>query len=157
MHFRCINMLLPQTHSPEVDYSLFIMETMEMSLGEMETTLAALRRSFPPPICSSRSLFWCFCVSAGLFLGKHRGTIFIVILGQDEYSRRKIDSNGATRAELVGPTRPRNLAAWAYLFWPSDFYFFASFAPRLFSINFQVIWTSFGSLKLKNIENRVFC
>ena len=34
-----------------VDYSLFIMETVEMLLGEMETTSAALRRSFPPPIC----------------------------------------------------------------------------------------------------------
>ncbi len=37
-------------------------ETME----KMETTPAAPRRSFPPPICSSRSLFRCFCVSAAL-------------------------------------------------------------------------------------------
>ena len=44
-------MLLPQTHSPEVDYSLFIMETVEMSM-EKETSPAGLRRSFPPPICS---------------------------------------------------------------------------------------------------------
>ena len=28
---------------------------------------------------------------------------------------------------------------------------------KMIPINFQVIWTSFGSLKLKNIENRVFC
>ena len=50
-------MLLPQTHSPEVDYSLFIMETVEMSMEKKETSPAALRRSFPPPICSSWSLF----------------------------------------------------------------------------------------------------
>ena len=45
-------MLLPQTHSPEVDYSLFIMETMEMSMEMKETSSAGLRRSFPPPIFS---------------------------------------------------------------------------------------------------------
>ena len=43
-----IRKLLPQTHSPGVDYSLFIMETVETLLGEMETMLAVLRQSFPP-------------------------------------------------------------------------------------------------------------
>ena len=73
-------MLLPQTHSPEVDYSLFIMATVATSLGVMETTPAALRRSFPPPVCSSSTpLFRCFYVSAALPSGKRRGTIFIVV------------------------------------------------------------------------------
>ena len=45
-------MLLPQTHSPEVEYSLFIMETVEMSMEKKETSPAGLRRSFPPPICN---------------------------------------------------------------------------------------------------------
>ena len=45
-------MLLPQTHSPEVEYSLFIMETVEMSMEKKETSLAGLRQSFPPPIFS---------------------------------------------------------------------------------------------------------
>ena len=45
-------MLLPQTHSPEVDYSLFIMETVEMSMEKKETSPAGLHRSFPLPICS---------------------------------------------------------------------------------------------------------
>jgi len=61
-----IHKLLPQTHSPEVDYSLFIMETVEKSMEKMETTPAAPRRSFPPPICSSWSPFRCFCVCAAL-------------------------------------------------------------------------------------------
>ena len=56
-------------HKPKVqgvDYSPFIMETVEKSLEKVETPPAAPRRSFPPPICSSRSLFRCFCVSAAL-------------------------------------------------------------------------------------------
>ena len=43
-------------HKPKVqgvDYSPFIMETVEKSLEKVETTPAAPRRSFPPPICSS--------------------------------------------------------------------------------------------------------
>ena len=72
-----IHKLLPQNHSPGVDYSLFIMETVEMSLGEMETTPAAPCRSFLPPICSFRSLFRGFYVSAALPSERHRETIFI--------------------------------------------------------------------------------
>ena len=49
--------LLPQTHSPEVDYSFFIMEAVEMVLEEMETSPAGLRRSFPSPICCLLPLF----------------------------------------------------------------------------------------------------
>ena len=45
-------MLLPQTHSPAVDYSLFIMEKVEMSMEKKETFPAGLRWSFPPPIFS---------------------------------------------------------------------------------------------------------
>ena len=55
-------MLLPQTHSPAVDYSFFIMETVEKSMEEMETTPAAPRRSFPlqstaPILCFGVSVF----------------------------------------------------------------------------------------------------
>ena len=95
--------LLPQTHSPGVDYSLFIMEMVEMSLGEMETTPAAPRRSFPPPICSSSSLFRCFCVSTALSPGKHRGTIFIVVFRsrgsfgkKDQHKRSHEAQNGGS-------------------------------------------------------------
>ena len=54
------------------------METMEKSLEKMETTPAAPRRSFPPPICSSRSLFRGFCVSAALLSEGRRRLFFIV-------------------------------------------------------------------------------
>ena len=58
-------MLLPQTHSPEVDYSLFIMETVEMTMEKVETSQAGLRRSFPPPIYSLLVSVSCFfCVAA---------------------------------------------------------------------------------------------
>ena len=69
-------MLLPQTHSPAVDYSLFIMETVEMSM-EKETSPAGLRRSFPPPIFSLLiSIFW-FLSCGGSPLEKRRGTSYI--------------------------------------------------------------------------------
>ena len=56
---REIHMLLPQTHSPAVDYSLFIMETVEMSMEKVETSPAGLHQSFPPPIFSLLiSVFW---------------------------------------------------------------------------------------------------
>ena len=73
-----IHKLLPQTHSIGVDYSLFIMETVETLLGEMETTSAALRQSFPPPICMSRSLFRGFSVYGRLHAIYVGGAIFIV-------------------------------------------------------------------------------
>ena len=153
-------------HKPKVqgvDYSLFIMETMEKSLEKIETTPAAPRRSFPPPICNSRSLFHGFCVSAALPSERRWETIFIVIFRSRRGSGKKIDGIGGSRPRIVGPTRPRNLAAWAHLSWPSGLRLFASFAPTLRSfqklmlVNFQVIRTSFGSLKHQNIENRVFC
>ena len=72
-------MLLPQTHSPEVDYSLFIMDTVEMSMEKVETSPAGLRRSFPPPIFSLLiSVFW-FLSCGGSPLEKRRRTSYIVI------------------------------------------------------------------------------
>ena len=43
-----------------MDYSLFIMETVEMSMEKKETSAAVLRRSFPPPICSLLVSVSCF-------------------------------------------------------------------------------------------------
>jgi hypothetical protein len=69
----------------------------------------------------------------------------------------KIDDIRATRGEQVGPTRPRNLAAWALPVWPSRILYCTSFAPKYWSVKklaptkFQVIWTLFGTLKVKNI------
>ena len=56
-----------------MDYSLFIMVSVEMLLEGKETTPAAPRRSFPPPIFSSRSLFRGLCVSAALSFAKALG------------------------------------------------------------------------------------
>ena len=66
-------MLLPQTHSPEVDYSLFI---MEMSMEKKETSPAVLRQSFPPPICNLLVSVSCFSRVAALPL-KNVGGLFI--------------------------------------------------------------------------------
>ena len=69
-------MLLTQTHSPEVDYSLFIMETVEMSMEKKGTSPAGLRRSFPSPICSLLVYVSCFFRVAAL-LSKNIGGPFI--------------------------------------------------------------------------------
>ena len=71
-----------------VDYSHFIMVMMVEMLEKMETTPAAPRRSFPPPICNSRSLFrgLCFC---GAPFGRASGTIFIVGFRSRQRFRRK--------------------------------------------------------------------
>ena len=69
-------MLLPQTHSPEVDYSLFIMETVEMSMEKKETSPAVPRRSCPPTICSLLVSVSCFFRGAAL-LSKNVGGLFI--------------------------------------------------------------------------------
>ena len=66
-------MLLPQTHSPEVDYSLFIMETVEMSMEKKEASPAGLRRSFPPPICNLLVSVSCFSRVAALLSKNVRG------------------------------------------------------------------------------------
>ena len=70
-------MLLPQTHSPAVDYSLFIMETMEMSMEKVETSPAGLRRTFPPPIYSLLISVACFFRVAALLSSNHIGGPFI--------------------------------------------------------------------------------
>lgn len=128
-------MLLPQTRSPEVDYSFFIMETVEMVLEKKETTPAGLRRSFPPPIC-------CLLASVSGFSRVRRlppknvgGPLYKGFLGQDGVVEKKIDGSGAPRPNLVGPTRPGTGAAWAHLFAASGLRLLASFAPK--SSSFQ--------------------
>ena len=69
-------MLLPQTHSPEVDYSLFIMEMVEMLMEKKETSSTALRQSFPPPIRSLLVYVSCFSRVAAL-PSKKVGGLFI--------------------------------------------------------------------------------
>ena len=69
-------MLLPQTHSPKVDYSLFIMETVEMSMEKKETSLAGLRRS-PPPSDLQPPGLWFWFLSFGGSLVEERQGLFI--------------------------------------------------------------------------------
>ena len=66
-------MLLPQTHSPEVDYSHFIMETVEMSMEKKETSPAALRRSFPPSNLQPPGLCFLFLSCGGSPFEERRG------------------------------------------------------------------------------------
>ena len=156
-------MLLPQTHSPEVDYSLFIMETVEMSMEKKETSPAGLRRSFPLPICSllvSLSVFSCVAAPSSKNVG---GPFILAFLGHEDAFGRRIDANGATRAQIGGPTWPLYLAAWAPLFWPSGLRLFASFAPRSSSfqnndpLKFAAHYDVVNALKQIKKEIGVFC
>ena len=74
---REIHMLLPQTHSPEVDYSLFIMETVEMSMEKKETSLAGLRRSSPPPNLQPPRLCFLFLSCGGSPFEERWGALYI--------------------------------------------------------------------------------
>jgi hypothetical protein len=85
-----------------------------------------------------------------------------MVLGQDASNEMKIDGIGATRGERVGPMWPGNLAMWAMPVCPSWLPCCIYFAPKSCSVEkhvppkFQVIWTPFGSVKVKNIEKEVF-
>jgi hypothetical protein len=85
-----------------------------------------------------------------------------MVLGQDASNETKIDDIRATREERVGPMWPGNLAMWAKPVWPSWLPCSISFALKSCSVEklippkFQVIWTPFGSLKVKIIEKEVF-
>ena len=154
-------------HKPKVQGGgllLFIMVMMVEMLEKMETTPAAPRRSFPPPICSSRSFVSWFSVSAALSSESRRGTIFIVVfrsrrrLGKKDRWQRSHEgpdggSHAAKESGRVDPPSSGPRASVCSL--PS----LPRFVPskKLMLVNFQVIWTSFGSLKHQNIENRVFC
>ena len=57
--------LLPQTRSPEVDYSLFIMDAVMMMLEKVEMQPGAAPAAFPSPIfVGSDSVSWFLCFSA---------------------------------------------------------------------------------------------
>ena len=86
---REIHMLFPQTHSPEVDYSLFIMETVEMSMEKKETSPAGLRRSFPPPICSLLVSVSCFSRVAALSSKNIGGALYIGVFRSRGSFRKK--------------------------------------------------------------------
>ena len=58
-----------------------------------------------------------------------------MFLGHEDALGRRIDANGATRAEIGGPMWPGTIAAWGTLFWPSGLRSLASFATR--SSSFQ--------------------
>jgi hypothetical protein len=85
-----------------------------------------------------------------------------MVLGQDASNETKINDIAAMREKCAGPMRPRNLAVWAMLVWPLWLPCCISFAPKscsvekLVPLKFEVIWTLFGSLKVKNIEKEVF-
>ena len=59
------------------------------------------------------------------------GRLFIVVFRSRRRLGKKINGIGGSRPRIVGPRRPRNLAAWAHLSWPSGLRFsYASFLQK---------------------------
>ena len=132
----------------------------------MEPSGGGFRRRSPSDLLRrqpSVSLFLVLCFSTTSLRNSSGDYLCSRFLGHEDASGRRIDANGATRAKISGPTWLQYQAAWGTPFWPSSLHFFPSFFLMLcffkimIPINFQVIWTSFWSLKHQNIENRVFC
>jgi hypothetical protein len=70
-------MLLPQTHSPEVDNSLFMAVMMVLMLERMEKRHGATPAAFPPPIFAETISIFVFRDSLPPPLGNTEGGIFI--------------------------------------------------------------------------------
>jgi hypothetical protein len=77
------NKLLPQTHSPEVDYSLFIMVAVLVMSERLEKLPGATPAVFPPPNfarIASVSFVLCFSAASsrerlgGLYIGVFRSS-----------------------------------------------------------------------------------
>jgi hypothetical protein len=85
-----------------------------------------------------------------------------MVLGQDESIETKIDGIGAIIWEWVGPHAAQafGCVGHAYFFLGPPLLHILLFEVlchgKLAPAKFQVIWTPFGSLKVKNIEKEVF-
>jgi hypothetical protein len=145
-----------------MDYSLFIIVTKVESLEGMEITPAAPRQSFPLQSSISQAFVSCFCVSAELPFTTRRGTLFI-----DGFRSRRIhrDEDRRYQSNEVGMGRPHAAQASGhvgharFLLGPPLLHYLLSeflFCEKTGSRKVQVIWTPFGSLKVKNIEKEVF-
>ena len=129
-------------------------------MEKMETTPAAPRRSFPPPICNSRSLFRCFC---GATSRERRGTIFIGGFRSKPSRWRKDRRQRSSEGQKGGSHAARYMGRVGPLIWalgPPLVCFLRSHAlflpktdARKFSGHLDVVWVP-ETLKYRN---RVFC
>jgi hypothetical protein len=71
--------LLPQTHSPEVDYSLFIAVMMVLTSERVEKRPRMTPTVFPPPIFAGIASVSVFHVPLPPPDGDHRGSLYIGI------------------------------------------------------------------------------
>jgi hypothetical protein len=71
--------LLPQTHSPEDDYSLFMAVSMVLMSEKLEKRPGATPAAFPPPIFVGTTSVYVFHVSPPPPLGNTEGSLYIVV------------------------------------------------------------------------------
>ena len=129
-------------------------------MEKMKTTPAAPRRSFPPPICSSRSLFQCFC---GAPSRERRGIIFIGVFRSKRSRWTKNRRQRSLEGQSGGSHAARYLGRMGPLIWAlgpplvcfsrSQVLFIPNIDVRKFAGHLDVVWVS-ETLKERN---RVFC
>jgi hypothetical protein len=102
----------------------------------------------------------CFCVSVALPFMTRKGTLYIVSFRSRQIQR---DEDWRHQSNKVATGRPHmsqasgHMGHACFLLGPPLLHFLLS--KVLFHVapaKFQVIWTTFGSLKVKNIEKEVF-
>jgi hypothetical protein len=153
---------MPQTHSPEVDYSLFIMVTKVESSEGMEITPVEPRWSFPLWSLISQAPISCFYVSAMLPFATRRGTLYIVSFRSRRIQR---DEDRWHQSNEVATGRPHtdqasgHMGHARFLLGPPLLHFLLSkdlFRGKTGSRKVSGNLDSYGSLKVKNIEKKRF-
>jgi hypothetical protein len=151
--------LLPQTHSPEVDYSLFMAVMMVLTSERMEKHPGRLRQRFPLQSSLEQPLFLCFMFLYCLFRD-HQGGLYIGIFrsswasgdkdGQHRRSEPQTRLGGAAWHTPHVSFGPRGQPCWLLC---------ALGASHGKILMIQKFWVNLSSgrfLKLINMQNRVF-
>jgi hypothetical protein len=91
--------LLPQTHSPKVDYSLFIIVAVLLMLERLEKQLGMALAAFPPPIFTGLASVSWFRVSPPHTFKNTLGSLYIGVFRLSPQSEIKMDIIGGTMAK----------------------------------------------------------
>jgi hypothetical protein len=76
---------MPQTHIPEVEYSLFMAVMMVLTSERVEKHLGATPIAFPPPMFAGTVCFYVLCFSTASFHDHQGGSLYRHFFGQAEH------------------------------------------------------------------------
>jgi hypothetical protein len=109
--------ILPQTHSLEVEYSLFMAVMMVLTSERVEKRPGATPATFPPPIFAGIASVSVFCASLLPVIAIIKGGLYIGVFRSSWASRRKDGWQRRSQAQtsLGGTTWPGARATWSHL------------------------------------------